>query len=200
MPRGADLLSSVTPHTTCAFPQCLTVGPAPPAHYSPAVAHAFYVQNAECLLLFPVPLPRPGFYSQSLAQFTSCVPAAACPGVDAVLVAAQYRSLLAGGPAAAPQLEAMLRQFFHVADANATRNASVGGGCAVRASTLHPHHLRVCTRYRCVRPPTPLGACAVQLGENGGNVTMGLEALRHVLLGYLNVSTMDCTLGESSTL
>ncbi len=118
------------------------------------------MQNAECLLLFPVPLPRPGFYSQSLAQFTSCVPAAACPGVDAVLVAAQYRSLLAGGPAAAPQLEAMLRQFFHVTDANATRNASVGGGCAVRASTLvHPSHSHVCTRYCCVcffPPPPPL--------------------------------------------
>jgi hypothetical protein len=103
----------------------------------------FHEQNAECLLLFPVPLPRPGFYSQSLAQFTSCVPAAACPGVDAVLVAAQYRSLLAGGPASAPQLEAMLQQFFLVADANATRNASVGG-CEPA-----PYHPRVCTRYRC---------------------------------------------------
>jgi hypothetical protein len=85
------------------------------------------LQNAECLLLFPVPLPRPGFYSQSLAQFTSCVPAAACPGVDAATVAAQYRSLLAGGPVVAAQLKALLQQFFAVAaSANASDDASVG--------------------------------------------------------------------------
>ncbi len=102
---------------------------------SSCVVHAVVgwlcVQNAECLLLFPVPLPRPGFYSQSLAQFTSCVPAAACPGVDAVLVTAQYRSLLAGGAGTSLQLDAILRQFFQVASAasaNASHNASVGGG------------------------------------------------------------------------
>jgi hypothetical protein len=40
----------------------------------------------------------------------------------------------------------------------------------------------------------------VQQGEDGGNGTVGMEALRRVLLGYLNVSTLDCTLGECLTL
>ncbi len=112
------------------LPQHLVVFPPPLSSCAvPAVAGSPCVQNAECLLLFPVPLPRPGFYSQSLARFTSCVPAAACPGVDAVLVTAQYRSLLAGGAGTSMQLDAMLRQFFQVASAasaNATHNASVG--------------------------------------------------------------------------
>jgi hypothetical protein len=37
------------------------------------------------------------------------------------------------------------------------------------------------------------------MGEGGGNGTVtavGMGALRHVLLGYLNVSTVDCALGE----
>ncbi len=72
------------------------------------------LQNAECLLLFPVPLARPGFYSQSLAQFSSCVPAAACPGMDAALVNALYQGLLVGGSATGPQLNAILQQFFSV--------------------------------------------------------------------------------------
>ncbi len=119
------------------------------------------MQNAECLLLFPVPLPRPGFYSQSLALFTSCVPAAACPGVDAALVATQYHMLVAGGPTSAPQLEAMLQQFFRAATAgstNATRNASVGGGG--RACTAGAH--RPCVRTRrfvCVLRCRPV-SCA----------------------------------------
>jgi hypothetical protein len=55
------------------------------------------MQNAECVALFPVPLPRPGFYSASLTSFSSCVPASACPGVDAQRVAASLRALLQGG-------------------------------------------------------------------------------------------------------
>ena len=109
------------------------------------------MQNAECLLLFPVPLPRPGFYGQSLVQFTSCVPAGACPGVDAAMVTAQYRSLLAGGPGTAAQLRALLQQFFQVttaASANATRNASVSGGCAVRCGTVRCGAVR-CGAVRC---------------------------------------------------
>ncbi len=81
-------------------------------------------QNAECLHLFPVPLPRPGFYSQSLVQFTSCVPAEACPGVDTALVDAQYRSMLVGGPDVSLRLDALLQHFFSVT--NVTRNESVG--------------------------------------------------------------------------
>jgi hypothetical protein len=65
--------------------------------------------------LFPAPLPRPGFFGDSLAQFSSCVPVAACPGVDAAAVSALYRGLLAGGPAGAALVEAIVQQFFAVA-------------------------------------------------------------------------------------
>ena len=59
----------------------------------------FYLsQNAACVALFPVPLPLPGFYSASLTSFSSCVPASACPGVDAQLVSTAFRALLLGGP------------------------------------------------------------------------------------------------------
>lgn len=56
------------------------------------------MQNAACVAMFPVPLPLPGFYSSSLTSFSSCVPASACPGVDAQLVSATFRALLQGGP------------------------------------------------------------------------------------------------------
>ncbi len=36
----------------------------------------------------------------------------------------------------------------------------------------------------------------VQQGEDGGNATVGMVALRRVLLGYLNVSTLDCAPGK----
>ena len=56
------------------------------------------LQNAVCVPLFPVPLPKPGFFSTSMTSFSSCVPASACPGVDAQLVSASYSALLLGGP------------------------------------------------------------------------------------------------------
>ncbi len=54
-------------------------------------------QNAACVALFPVPVPLPGFYSTSLTQFSSCVPASACLGVDVQRVTASFSSLLLGG-------------------------------------------------------------------------------------------------------
>ncbi len=49
------------------------------------------------MALFPVPVPLPGFYSTSLTQFSSCVPASACPGVDVQRVTAALRNLMMGG-------------------------------------------------------------------------------------------------------
>ncbi len=54
-------------------------------------------QNAACVALFPIPVPLPGFYSTSLTQFSSCVPASACLGVDVQRVTASFSSLLLGG-------------------------------------------------------------------------------------------------------
>jgi hypothetical protein len=54
-------------------------------------------QNAACVALFPVPVPLPGFYSTALTQFSSCVPASACLGVDVQRVTASFSSLLLGG-------------------------------------------------------------------------------------------------------
>lgn len=47
-------------------------------------------QNAECVALFPLPLPRPGFFANTWQNFTSCVPASACPGVDSTAVQAAF--------------------------------------------------------------------------------------------------------------
>lgn len=47
-------------------------------------------QNAECIELFPVPLPLPTFFSQSLTVFVSCVPPVACPGLDSAAVIERY--------------------------------------------------------------------------------------------------------------
>jgi hypothetical protein len=54
-------------------------------------------QNAECVALFPLPLPKPGFYADSMTKFVSCVPAAACPGVNASAVAAAFSIPAASG-------------------------------------------------------------------------------------------------------
>jgi hypothetical protein len=51
-------------------------------------------QNAECVALFPAPLPLPGFYASSLTEFPACVPSIACPGMDAPAVASAYTQLL----------------------------------------------------------------------------------------------------------
>jgi hypothetical protein len=44
--------------------------------------------------MLPVPLPLPGFYALSLSELQSCVPLAACPGVDASKVEATFAQLL----------------------------------------------------------------------------------------------------------
>jgi hypothetical protein len=54
-------------------------------------------QHAECVALFPQPLPMPGFYAASLTTFISCVPADACPGVSASAVAAAFSDPVASG-------------------------------------------------------------------------------------------------------
>ena len=64
-------------------------------------------------------------------------------------------------------------------------------GCAPSVCTHQA--LRVCASL----PPCFL---RMQQGEDGGNATVGMEALRRVLLGYLNVSTPDCALGECEVL
>jgi hypothetical protein len=51
--------------------------------------------NAQCIGLFPMPLPLPGFYPLSLTEFAACVPVKACVGVDADAVGALFRALLA---------------------------------------------------------------------------------------------------------
>ncbi len=51
-------------------------------------------QNAKCVGLFPIPLPLPGFFGESLTSFASCVPPEACPGVDAAAVSSLYRQHL----------------------------------------------------------------------------------------------------------
>ena len=42
-----------------------------------------HLQNADCVSLFPAPLPHPGYYPVSLTDFVACIPASACPGIDA---------------------------------------------------------------------------------------------------------------------
>ena len=56
-----------------------------------------YLQSAECVALFPLPLPKPGFYAESMTKFVSCVPTAACPGVNASAVAAAFSIPAASG-------------------------------------------------------------------------------------------------------
>jgi hypothetical protein len=52
------------------------------------------VQNAECIALFPVPLPKPGYYAASPRDMIACVPPAACPGLDPGAVQEAYQRLL----------------------------------------------------------------------------------------------------------
>ncbi len=54
-------------------------------------------QNAACVNLFPVPLARPGFYPVSFDEFASCIPAAACPGVDTETVEEAFSRPVARG-------------------------------------------------------------------------------------------------------
>ncbi len=69
--------------------------PAPP-FLSVSPYHAV-LQNAVCVDLFPLPLAQPGFYPGSFDEFASCVPAAACPGVDADTVAEAFSRPAARG-------------------------------------------------------------------------------------------------------
>jgi hypothetical protein len=55
------------------------------------------LQNAECVALFPLPLVRSGFFSLSMTKFVSCVPAAACPGVDAAMIVSAFSERIASG-------------------------------------------------------------------------------------------------------
>ena len=48
--------------------------------------------NAQCLAYFPTMLPLPGYYPSSATTFVACVPASACPGVDAAVVQASLAS------------------------------------------------------------------------------------------------------------
>jgi hypothetical protein len=56
-----------------------------------------WMQNADCVALFPMPLPRPGFFATSLTKMESCVPAAACPGVNSSAVSATFSKPVAAG-------------------------------------------------------------------------------------------------------
>jgi hypothetical protein len=88
--------------------------------------------NAQCVALFPVPLPLPGFYPVSLAEFIACVPQVACAGVDVEEVRALVAQLRQGPGANASFLDLSLTQFYA-----SDRNASVwrerhACGCAAR--------------------------------------------------------------------
>jgi hypothetical protein len=66
-------------------------------------------QNAECVDMFPVPLPRPGYYPATLTEFVACVPSAACPGVDTTSVQSAYARLLG---TRGPDLDNLLLRFY----------------------------------------------------------------------------------------
>ena len=69
-------------------------------------------QHAACVAMCPVPLPRPGYFGVTLTEFQSCVPAVACPGVDAAAVEAAMSMQLAGGAGGTPtELESWLDAF-----------------------------------------------------------------------------------------
>jgi hypothetical protein len=88
------------------------------------------LQNGQCIDLFPVPLPKPGFYETSLTNFSACVPVEACPGVDAGQVSAAYAAYLAGGSSGA--LGALLSQFWRLSGSNSSVCApSLGYCCSI---------------------------------------------------------------------
>lgn len=83
-----------------------------------------WCQRAECIDLFPVPLPKPGFYPSptSFTEFEACVPSTACPGVDAAAVADAYSVLLAsvasGSRDMGTLLDALLNEFVGLGAGN----------------------------------------------------------------------------------
>jgi hypothetical protein len=58
--------------------------------------------------LFPVPLPKPGYYAASLTDLQACVPLTACPGVDTGAVQEAYQRLLSAGGDGIEQLLQLL--------------------------------------------------------------------------------------------
>jgi hypothetical protein len=80
----------------------------PPPHLTHPLLSLPLQQNAQCVSMFPVPLPRAGFYAASILDFKACVPPVACPGVDAEAVSAEYTKLLAGSP---DEARALLSRF-----------------------------------------------------------------------------------------
>ncbi len=166
-------------------------------------------QNADCVALFPAPLPRPGFYGRSLLEYSSCVPASACPGVDAAVVKQSYSALLQSGPTGAAQVQALVEEFFAVAGRLRGNSTAVcGPPCA---SAARPRSLQLSCAFmlngfqfvgafvaggtakwvkklRLLTFPTQV--------EPGGNDTATSQALRRSLLGYLNVEAVDCAAGE----
>jgi hypothetical protein len=75
-----------------------------------AVASSCIQQNAECVNMFPVPLPRPGYFASSLTELQACVPPAACPGVTPTVVDAAYQQLL-GSSSRDDQVDRLLEWF-----------------------------------------------------------------------------------------
>jgi hypothetical protein len=82
-------------------------------------------RNADCVALFPAPLPRPGFYAVSLSDLQSCVPASACPGVDVDVVVTAYDRMLKEHPEA---LEALFQGFAALRTASNATAGPVGNG------------------------------------------------------------------------
>lgn len=88
--------------------------------------------SAQCVGLFPVPLPLPGFYPVSLTEFLACVPTTACAGVDV----AEVRAMLAASQSSADAsrvLERVLTQFLELrvgASGNSTVCLCVHCACA----------------------------------------------------------------------
>ncbi len=122
--------------TQCSNPSCC--GPPPPPLLVPLVIPTLFPasplsrrpQNAECVALFPVPLPKPGYYAASPRDLLACVPPAACPGVDPDAVREAYQRLLdAGGDG----IDQLLR-LFNATGVSLVR-AAVARGSANNAST-----------------------------------------------------------------
>jgi hypothetical protein len=66
--------------------------------WSPCRPCAVSWQNAECVPLFPVPLPTVGSFASNFSSFVSCNPSVACLGVNSSAVLAAFSDPVVMGP------------------------------------------------------------------------------------------------------
>lgn len=145
-------------------------------------------QNAECVDMFPIPLPRPGYYPATLTDFVACVPPAACPGVEPVGVQAAYTRLLGTG---GPDLDNLLQRFY------ASRPPPGAALVRTEAPAWAPDTRRHASIVH-LSPPSPSNHLSLQALGNGSEGTVGVSDvdLRVGAVGFLNVSAHDCAAGE----